>query len=86
MGPGEVPLLTVLSWNQRKVQQLSPGEIWLFIVGRVLAALGLGILLTTYFPQVGILGWPALLVGLILLLVAGKGLLRKREPADRESS
>jgi hypothetical protein len=62
-----------------------PGEIWLFIVGRVLAALGLGILLTTYLPQVGILGWPALLVGLTLLLVAAKGLLKKREPApDQE--
>jgi hypothetical protein len=32
----------MLTWNRRKVQNLSPVEIWLFIVGRVLAALGVG--------------------------------------------
>lgn len=67
----------MLSWNQRKVQQLSPSEIWLFIVGRVLTAFGIGIVLPTYFPQAGVLGWPALLVGAALLIWAAKGLTRK---------
>jgi hypothetical protein len=67
----------MLSWNRRKVQQLSGTEIWLFIVGRVLAALGVGLLLPSYLPDSRRLGLPAVIVGVVLLLVAARGLKRK---------
>ena len=41
----------MLAWNQLQVQKLSPGEIWLFILGRVLLALGLGILPQCIFQK-----------------------------------
>ncbi len=66
----------MLSWNQRKVRQLTPAEIWLFIAGRVLAAFGVGILVAAYVPQALVLGWPAVVVGVVLLLIASKGLMR----------
>jgi len=68
----------MLQWNQDKVKNLSPVEIWLFIIGRVLAGFGLGILGTLYFPNfIGPLGLPALIIGLIILIIAAKGLRRK---------
>lgn len=70
----------MLSWNQRKVQQLSGTEIWLFIVGRVLAAFGVGVLAPSYFPDSRLLGWPAVAAGVLFLLVAAKGLKRKPPP------
>jgi hypothetical protein len=66
----------MLAWNQRKVRQLSALEIWAFIAGRVLAAFGVGLLLAGYVPQVVALGWPSLGCGVVLLLVAAKGLVR----------
>jgi hypothetical protein len=67
----------MLAWNQRKVRQLTPLEIWLFIVGRGLAAFGLGIVAMRQFPNaVGPLGWPIAIAGVILLVVAGKGMMR----------
>jgi hypothetical protein len=70
--------MNFLKWNQHKVQQMSPGELWMFIVGRVLVALGLGILLMEFFPGIAVnLAWPALILGLVLLVVAAKGLFRK---------
>ena len=67
----------MLGWNQRKVRQLTPAEIWLFIVGRVLAAFGLGIVVVDRFPNLARpLGWPAIVVGVLLLLVAGRGMTR----------
>jgi hypothetical protein len=73
----------MLAWNQRKVRQLGPGEIWLFIIGRVLAAFGLGVLAMRSFPDLmGPLGWPTALVGLVLLLVATRGLFRTRGTDD----
>ena len=67
----------MLVWNQQKVRQLSPGEIWLFIVGRVLAAFGAGVLLAAYIPSADGVGWAALIVGIVLLVLAGKGMFRK---------
>ena len=68
----------MLNWNAQKVKNLTGTEIWLFIIGRVLIGFGLGILGVRYFPSfVGSLGLPALAVGLLLLLVAVKGLWRK---------
>jgi len=68
----------MLNWNAQKVKNLTGTEIWLLIIGRVLAAFGLGILSVHYFPNfVGPLGLPALVVGPLLLLVAANGLWRK---------
>ncbi|HEX8904771.1 MAG TPA: hypothetical protein VF771_08020 [Longimicrobiaceae bacterium] len=67
----------MLTWNQRKVRQLTPSEIWLFIAGRVLAGFGLGALAVGYFPRLSTyLGWPPLLVGALCLVVAAKGFAR----------
>lgn len=63
----------MLGINHRKVQQLSPLGIWLFILGRVIAAFGLGVIVVTYWPSLGFLGWPAVVVGMVLLLAAFKG-------------
>jgi hypothetical protein len=70
--------MNFLKWNHRKVQQMSPGELYMFIVGRVLAALGLGILFMEFFPRIAVdLAWPALILGMVLLVVASRGLFRK---------
>ena len=67
----------MLAWNQRKVRQLTPGELWLFIIGRVLVAFGLGVIAMQRLPGlVAPLGWPAAIVGLALLFVAAKGIAR----------
>jgi hypothetical protein len=72
-----------LAWNQRKVRQLTPGEIWLFIIGRVLAAFGLGIIAMQRLPRlVSPLGWPAAVAGVVLLVIAGRGMLRRAAPED----
>ncbi|HEX6533450.1 MAG TPA: hypothetical protein VF041_02565 [Gemmatimonadaceae bacterium] len=73
----------MLAWNQRKVRQLGPGEIWLFIIGRVLAAFGLGVLATRNFPDlIGPLGLPAAVVGVVLLFVASRGLFRTQSSSE----
>jgi hypothetical protein len=67
-----------LNWNHRKVQDLSPGEIWMFITGRVLMSFGGGILSMIYFPDVAKwLALPSIVIGFILLIFAAKGLFRK---------
>jgi hypothetical protein len=68
----------MLSWNKRKVQNLSPGEVWLFIVARVVVGFGLGVLAMRYFPATfGPLGIPAVVIGVILFAIAAKGLFRE---------
>ena len=70
----------MLEWNRSKVRNLTGTEIWLMIIGRVLAGFGFGVLAVRYFPQVANpLGIPALLVGTLLLLIAAKGLFRSRK-------
>lgn len=67
-----------LNWNHKKVQNLSPWEIWMFIAGRVYMSYGIGVLAMRYYPQaVYRSGCPALVLGLVLLIVAAKGFLRK---------
>ena len=67
-----------LNWNHRKVQNLTPWEIWGFIAGRVLMSFGLGVLAMQYFPQVSTaLGIPTLIIGIVLLIFAAKGFARK---------
>jgi hypothetical protein len=68
-----------LDWNRRKVHNLTAWEIWFFIAGRVLMSFGLGVLVMKYIPELGSpLGIPTLVIGILLLIVASKGFLRKR--------
>jgi hypothetical protein len=60
--------MKLLDSNARRVQQLSPIGIWLFIIGRVLAAFGLGILAMAYFPSFAFpAGVPLVVVGVLAL-------------------
>ena len=68
----------MLQGNRNRVQNLSGLEIWLFIIGRVLVGFALGILAMLYFPTVSAqLAWPILMLGVVILVVASRGLLRK---------
>jgi hypothetical protein len=72
-----------LNWNHRKVQNLTPWEIWGFIAGRVLMSFGLGVLAMQYFPQsAASLGVPTLIIGIVLLIYAAKGFARKEVTKD----
>jgi hypothetical protein len=71
----------VLSWNQKKVQNLNGTEIWLFIIARVLVGFGAGALLERYSPRIaGPIAIPVLLVGFVLFAIAAKGL--RRQPSE----
>lgn len=74
----------VLESNRRRVQNLTGGQLWLFILARVLLAFGVGVLARTYYPGVvGPLAWPAIGVGIILFVLAARGLVRKTgEPGE----
>lgn len=41
----------MLSWNKGKVANLTGMEIWLFIVGRVLVAFGIGVMGVLYYRK-----------------------------------
>ena len=70
----------MLESNRQRVQNLSGTEIWMFIAARVLLGFAIGVLAMTYFPTfTSVLVWPALVVGLVLFLLAAKGLLRNRQ-------
>jgi hypothetical protein len=69
----------MLEGNRQRVQNLSGGEIWMFIIARVLIGFAIGVLVMLYFPSVAVyLAWPALAVGLLLFILASKGLRRGR--------
>jgi len=69
----------MLNWNAGKVKTLTGTEIWLFIVGRVLVAFGVGVIAVRFNPQlIAPSGLPAIVIGLLLLLVAAKGLMRSK--------
>jgi hypothetical protein len=71
----------MLNWNASKVKNLTGAEIWLFIVGRVSVAFGLGVLAARCFPQIANpLGFPAVVVGLLLLAFAARGMFRHPGP------
>ena len=62
----------------RKVQNLTPWEIWGFIAGRVMSY-GLGVLAMEYFPHIAApLAVPTLIIGIALLIFAARGLARKQ--------
>lgn len=68
----------MLERNRGRVSNLTGLEIWLFIVGRVLLGLGLGILAMTYVPDLACrFGWPLTVSGVMALAFAARGLLRK---------
>ena len=68
----------MLESNRSRVQGLTGLEIWLFIIGRVLVAFGSGVLAMAYFPSIASpVAWPAIVVGVVILLVAARGLLRR---------
>ena len=69
-----------LNWNHVKVQNLTSWEIWFFVAGRVLMSFGLGVLAVMYIPDIAIpLAYPALVIGFILIVLAGRGLFRSPE-------
>jgi hypothetical protein len=71
-------IMRFLNWNHRKVQNLTPWEIWAFIAGRVLMSFGFGVLAVRYIPRVADpLGILTLVTGIICLVFAAKGLARK---------
>jgi hypothetical protein len=75
--------MSLLKNNHRRVQNLTPLEIWGFIIGRVLAAFGVGVLAMQYFPEVAAwVGVPCAVVGIILLVLAARGLARKAPNKD----
>ncbi len=72
--------MKLLESNARRVQNLSPFGIWLFIFGRVLAAFGLGILAMAYFPAFAFpAGLPLVVAGVIALVVAFIGFGRSKK-------
>jgi hypothetical protein len=67
----------MLEWNRARVKHLTGLEIWLIIVGRVLVGFGFGVLSVRWIPQIANpLGVPAMVLGLVLVLIAAKGLFR----------
>jgi hypothetical protein len=75
--------LGILRWNAEKVKKLSGLEIWLFIIGRGLMALAVGIISTWYFPQIANpLAVPMLITGAVLFLIASKGLIRAKSNSN----
>jgi hypothetical protein len=68
----------LLKWNRRKVQNLSPLEIWLFIAGRVFVGLGVGILAMAYYPRFAFpAAVPFVVLGFVFMVAAFKGFVRK---------
>jgi len=68
----------MLAWNAQKVKKLTSNEIWLFIIGRVLVAFGMGIVAMKYFPMlVEFLDIPVILIGALCLVIAARGLKRR---------
>jgi uncharacterized membrane protein YfcA len=72
----------ILKANHRRVKNLSPFGIWLFIVGRVLAAFGLGILVGAYRPAILPAAIPLIAIGVILLAIALKAYSRPEYPSS----
>ena len=68
----------MLRANARRVQNLTPTEIWLFLLGRVLVAFAAGVFVTEYFPQIAApIAIPTFVIGAVLFAIAAKGLWRK---------
>jgi len=69
----------MLEDNRQRVQNLTGIEIWLFIIARVLIGFAVGVLAMTYFPSgTAPLAWPALVIGIVLFVLASRGLFRSK--------
>ncbi len=78
--------MSLLKNNHRRFQNLTPLEIWGFIVGRVLVAFGVGILAMQYFPQYAVwLSLPCVVVGALLFVLSTRGLARKAPTSDHSA-
>lgn len=72
--------MPIFESNRSRVRRLTGLEIWFFIVGRVLVALGVGALAMAYYPSISsTLAWPAVVIGTVILLLGFRGL---RRPPD----
>jgi hypothetical protein len=70
----------MLNWNKKKVQNLNPLEIWMFIVGRVFVGFGVGAWVMHLFPGLSfLLIFPPIILGALLLAFAAKGLFRSSD-------
>jgi hypothetical protein len=75
--------MSLLTWNQRKVRNLMPLGIWMFILGRAFMNFGVGVLAMQYFPgAVERLGFPIIIIGLFVFILGANGLMRKSPPAN----
>jgi Ca2+/Na+ antiporter len=67
----------MLNWNANKVKRLTGAEIWMFIVGRVLIAFGIGAICMREFPKVAnVMAMPAIVLGIAVFAIAARGLVR----------
>jgi len=72
----------MLEWYRNHVKKLSVTEKRLFMIGRILVGFGLGELTAIYFPDFSTkLVFPVIVLGIILLLFASRGLFRSSESA-----
>jgi hypothetical protein len=73
-----------LESNTRRVRNLTPVGIWLFIIGRVLVAVGIGILAMAYFPSIAFpAALPLIVLGIVILLIALKGFIGRSDASPR---
>jgi len=73
--------MSLLESNARRVKNLTPLGLWLFIVSRVLLAFGLGVLAMVYVPQFAFrVAWPLVGIGVVLFAVAFIGFTRPEKP------
>ena len=64
----------VLGSNAQRVKNLTPAEIWLFIVARVLVGFGAGALLAMHYPLiVRPIALPVLVLGVLFFAAQPKG-------------
>ena len=69
----------MLEKNRQIIQNLSGGEIWMFIIARVLLGFSLGVFGMLLYPSVTVhFAWPALVIGVIFFILAAKGMFRRR--------
>ena len=70
----------MLNWNRDQVRKLTGGELWMFIAGRVLISIALGIWAAELFPEWSArLALPVFVLGLALFIFSVKGFFRSRE-------
>lgn len=75
--------MSPLKWNHRKVQSLTPWELWMYILARGFMGFGVGVMAMQYYPRLfACSGLFMFVIGLILFSLAVIGLKRKSPPAN----